>query len=77
MDIVWERKNLFSDVLGDCEEGTVVLLMSRPRKGPFLITDLIDDLKNRCLLFNLVEHTSYCFDLDERVEVLQAELHIS
>ena len=75
MDIVWERENRFSDTLEDLEGGTVVLLMSRQEDGPFLVTDYTDTC-NRSLLFNLNESVSEFFDQDERVEVLQAELHI-
>lgn len=75
MDIVWERENLFSDILENLEGGTVVLLMSRREAGPFLVTDYTDSC-NRSLLFNLNESVSEFFDQDERVEVLQAELHI-
>lgn len=75
MDIVWERENQFSDILEDLEGGTVVLLMSRQEAGPFLVTDYTDS-GNRSLLFNLNENVSEFFDQDERVEVLQAELHI-
>lgn len=74
MDIVWERESRFSDTLEDCEGGTVVLLMSRQEAGPFLVTDYIDSRNS--LLFNLNENISEFFDQDERVEVLQAELHI-
>lgn len=75
MDIIWERENQFSDILEDLEGGTVVLLMSRQEAGPFLVTDYTDSC-NRSLLFNLNENVSEFFDQDERVEVLQAELHI-
>ena len=75
MDIVWERENRFSDTLEDLEGGTVVLLMSRQEDGPFLVTDYTD-ICNQSLLFNLNESVSEFFDQDERVEVLQAELHI-
>ena len=76
MDIVWERKNQFSDTLEDLEGGTVVLLMSRQEAGAFLVTDYTDGW-NHSLLFNLNDNVSEFFDQDERVEVLQAELHIS
>lgn len=75
MDIVWERENRFSDTLEDLEGGTVVLLMSRQEAGPFLVTDCTDSC-NCSLLFNFNENVSEFFDQDERVEVLQAELHI-
>lgn len=75
MDIVWERENRFSDTLEDLEGGTVVLLMSRQEAGPFLVTDYTDSF-NHSLLFNLNENVSEFFNQDERVEVLQAELHI-
>lgn len=75
MDIVWERENQFSDTLEDLEGGTVVLLMSHQEAGPFLVTDYTDSC-NRSLLFNLNENVSEFFNQDERVEVLQAELHI-
>lgn len=75
MDIVWERENRFSDTLEDLEGGTVVLLMSRQKAGLFLVTDYTDRY-DRSLLFNLDENISEFFDQDERVEVLEAELHI-
>ena len=75
MDIVWEREERFSDTLEDLEGGTVVLLMSRQEAGPFLVTDYTDSC-NRSLRFNLNENVSEFFYQDERVEVLQAELHI-
>lgn len=75
MDIVWERENRFSDTLEDLEGGTVVILMSRQEAGPFLVTDYTDS-DNRSLLFNLNENVSEFFNQDERVEVLEAELHI-
>ena len=75
MDIVWERENRFSDTLEDLEVGTVVLLMSRQEAGPFLVIRT-ESTTGSILLFDLDRNTLDYFSPDERVKVLQAELHI-
>lgn len=75
MDIVWERENRFSDTLEDLEGGTVVLLMSCQEAGPFLVIST-KSATGSILLFNLDRNTLDYFSPNERVEVLQAKLHI-
>ena len=74
MDIVWENRR-YSDVLSDCENGAVVMLKRYPESGPFLVTDLQNTIDFR-LLFNLDDCTSKYISPDERVEILEAKLHI-
>ena len=74
MDIVWENRKC-SDILSDCENGAVVMLKRYPESGPFLVTDCLNTVNFR-LLFNLNDCTSEYIRPDERVEVLEAELHV-
>ena len=74
MDIVWNNRK-YLNFLGECKDGEIVILKSCPESGPFLITDSENTVGFR-LLFNLYECTSVYISPDERVEVLQAELHI-
>lgn len=74
MNVVWDDKN-YLDVLGDCEDGAVVMLRKCPGSGPFLVTNLRNTVDFR-YLFNLYNCTSEWISPDERVEVLETELHI-
>lgn len=77
MDIVWERKRYFNDTLKDCENGAVVLLENYQNFGPFLVIGYDNHLyAGKILLFDFSDNFSTFFDADERVEVLEAELHL-
>lgn len=77
MNIVWERKRYFNDTLKDCANGAVVLLERYQHFGPFLVIGYDNNgYAEKVLLFNFSDNTSTYFDADERVEVLEAELHL-
>lgn len=76
MDIVWERKKYFEDILRDCENGDIVLLKKYQNFGPFLVIGYDNGHAGKILLFDFSDNISTFFDANERAEVLDAKLHI-
>ena len=76
MDIVWERKKYFKDILRDYENGDVVLLSKYQNFGPFLVVGCNNDSAGKILLFDFSDNLSSFFNANEHVKVLQTELHI-
>lgn len=72
MDIIWDNGYTFSDVLGDCTEGTVVLFKSFPF-GPCLVVKRGDSYVR---VFNFSKCELYDYYGDAHVQVVEAELHI-
>lgn len=77
MDIVWEKKKYFKDTLKDCENGAVVLLEKYPNYGPFLVVGRENDAAKEILLFDFGSDLSALYNVDEHVEIMNAELRIS
>lgn len=75
MDIVWERENRSLNYLCGCDEGDVVMLKESSELVPFLVIGSRNS-EGSILLFNLDRNTFNYFSPNERVEILQTELHI-
>ena len=75
MDIVWERNIPSLNTLCGCDEGKVVMLKESLELGPFLVIGT-KSATGSILLFNLDRNTLDYFSPNERVEILQTELHI-
>ena len=72
MDIVWENGYTFSDVLGDCAEGAVVMFKSFPFE-PYLVVEREDSCVR---VFNLSECELCDYDGGAPVQVVGAKLYI-
>lgn len=72
MDIVWDNGYTFSDVLGDCTEGTVVLFKSFPFEPCLVVKGGDSDVR----VFNLSECELYDYNGSAHVQVVEAEFHI-
>ena len=72
MDIVWDNGYTFSDVLGDCAEGTVFLFKGYPSE-PCLV---VEGGNNCVRVFNLSECALCDYDGGAHVQVVEAKLYI-
>lgn len=70
------KKKYFKDTLKDCANGAVVLLENYQNFGPFLVIGYDNGYAGKILLFDFSDNISTFFDVDEHVEVLEAELHV-